>query len=65
MGHSPTRKPVAMRPSFEQQLSKIRLSWASSEIRGELSTRDGKLVSEVRDLPGLNKFTLPPRSSIC
>ena len=38
-----------MRPSFEQWLSKIRLSWASSEIRGELSIRDGKLESEVRD----------------
>lgn len=52
-----------MRPRFEQRLSnlnssKIKLSCASSEIRGELSTRDGKLESEVRDLPGLNKFTL-------
>lgn len=51
MDHSPTRKPVAMRPRFEQRLSnlsssKIKLSCASSEIRGELSTRMEKLESK-------------------
>lgn len=64
MDHSPTRKPVAMRPRFEQRLSnlsssKIKLSCASSEIRGELSTRDGKLESEVRDLLKLNNSHFP------